>query len=174
MIPDRFRSAFSSATLAAVQTQGSKLQIRQPLFFRGAYTAYVVENERRSFSPVVVLEPSRVTSARCTCAPAMKPNDLCRHIAILVARSAGESERFEASLWRNVGFACFTDGLKIDSMDGDPREQLLRKYVLSDQEQALLQRGVGITRLQWEASPWYRWAKAKFLADDTPKIELRD
>ncbi|HJW94547.1 MAG TPA: DEAD/DEAH box helicase [Thermoanaerobaculia bacterium] len=174
MIPDRFRSAFSSATLAAVQNQGSKLQVRQPLFFRGAYTAYVVENERRSFSPVVVLEPSRVTSARCTCAPALKPNDLCRHIAMLVARTAGESERFEASVWRNVGFACFTDGRMMDAHDSDPREQLLRKYVLTEAEQTLLQRGSGSARLQWETSPWYRWAKSKFIADDAPKIELRD
>jgi superfamily II DNA or RNA helicase len=177
MIPDRFRSAFSSATLAAVQNQGAKLQVRQPLFFRGAYTAYVIENERRSFSPVVVLEPSRVTSARCTCAPAMKPNDLCRHIAVLVARSAGESERFEASIWRAVGFTTFGDGRSIDAHDGDPREQLLRKYVLTEQEQALLQRGSGSTRLQWEASPWYRWAKSMFLLDpnaDGATLVLRD
>src|SRR5436305_13142322 len=107
MVPDPFRSAFSSATLAAIQNQGSKLRVRHPLFLRGAYTAYVVENERRSFSPVIVLDTSKVTSARCTCVPAMKPNDLCRHIAALVAKSAGESERFESSLWRNVGFACF-------------------------------------------------------------------
>ena len=174
MIPDRFRSAFSSTTIAAVQTQDSKLQVRQPLFFRGAYTAYVVENERRSFSPVVVLEPSRVTSARCTCAPALKPNDLCRHIAILVARTAGESERFESSIWRNVGFACFTDGRTVEPRDADPREQLLRKYVLTDAEQALLQRGSGSTRLQWEASPWYRWAKSKFLTNHQPTIAFRD
>lgn len=174
MLPERFRSAFTQTTLRQVEGQGAKLQVRQPLFFRGAYTAYVVENERRSFSPVIVLDASKVTSARCTCAPAMKPNDLCRHIAALVAKSAGESERFESSLWRNVGFACFTDGLKIESADGDPREQLLRKYVLTGQEQALLQRGAGSTRLQWEASPWYRWAKAKFLADASPRIELRD
>jgi len=177
MIPDRFRSAFSSATLAAVQNQGAKLQVRQPLFFRGAYTAYVIENERRSFSPVVVLEPSRVTSARCTCAPAMKPNDLCRHIAVLVARSAGESERFEASIWRAVGFTAFGDGRSIDAHDGDPREQLLRKYVLTEQEQALLQRGSGSTRLQWEASPWYRWAKSMFLLDpnaDGATLVLRE
>jgi len=178
-VPDRFRSAFSSATLAAVQNQASKLKLRQPLFFRGAYTAYVVENERRSFSPVVVLEPSRVTSARCTCAPALKPNDLCRHIAILVAQTAGESERFEASMWRAVGFAAFNVGqaLSLSLEAGDPREQLLRKYVLTDQEQALLQRGSGSTRLQWEASAWYRWAKSMFLLDpngDGAKLELRD
>lgn len=176
MIPDRYGSAFSSATLAAVQNQGSKLEVRKPLFFRGAYTAYVVENERRSFSPVVVLEPSRVTSARCTCAPALKPNDLCRHIAMLVARSAGESERFESSIWRNVGFAAFNVGqaLSLSLPDGDPREQLLRKYVLTDAEQALLARGTGSTRLQWEASPWYRWAKSMFLANHTANVELRD
>jgi len=174
LFPERFRSAFTQTTLRQLEAQGTKLTLRQPLFFRGAYTAYVIENERRSFSPVIVLDASRVTAARCTCAPAMKPNDLCRHIALLVARSAGESERFESSMWRHVGFACFTDGLKIDSIDSDPREQLLRKYVLTEQEQALLQRGSGSTRLQWEASPWYRWAKSKFLADATPAIELRD
>lgn len=174
MVPDRFRSAFTQTTLRQLDAQGTKLAVRQPLFFRGAYTAYVIENERRSFSPVIVLDASKVTSARCTCAPAMKPNDLCRHIAALVAKSAGDSEKFESSMWRNVAFACFTDGLKIESSDGDPREQLLRKYVLTEQEQALLQRGAGSTRLQWEASPWYRWAKAKFLADAAPKIELRD
>jgi len=173
-VPDRFRSAFSSATLAVLQNQASKLKVRQPLFFRGAYTAYVVENERRSFSPVVVLEPSRVTSARCTCAPALKPNDLCRHIAILVAQTAGESERFEASVWRNVGYAAFTDGRAIDAEESDPRELFLRRHVLTEQEQALLARGSGSTRLQWEASAWYRWAKSKFLAGHSAKVELRD
>ena len=128
MVPERFRSAFTQTTLRQLEAQGTKLTLRQPLFFRGAYTAYVIENERRSFSPVIVLDASRVTAARCTCAPAMKPNDLCRHIAILVARSAGESERFESSMWRHVGFACFTDGLKIDSTDGDPRERALAQH----------------------------------------------
>jgi hypothetical protein len=47
--------------------------------------------------------------------------------------------------------------------DGDPREQMLRRYVLTEQEQALLQRGSGSARLLFEASPWYRWSKEMFL-----------
>ncbi len=168
---DRFRNSFSSATIASLERQGAKLQVRQPLFFRGAYTAYVIESERRSFSPVVVIDSTKVTSARCTCAVAMKPNDLCRHIAALVAQSAGESEKFESSVWRAVGFSSFSAGheLRLVVNESDPREQLLRKYVLTDQEQALIKRGSGSTKLQWEASPWYRWAKSMFLLD--PKGE---
>jgi len=164
MVPDRFRSAFSSSTLATLDAHAKRFQVRSPLFFRGAYTAYVVENERRSFSPLIVLEPSRVTAARCTCAPALKPNDLCRHIAALVAALPAES--FESSIWRAIGFSAFSEQLKIELPDEvDPREQLLRRAVLTDQEQALLSRGSGSTRLQWEASLWYRWAKSMFLDD---------
>jgi superfamily II DNA or RNA helicase len=183
MLPARFRSAFSPATLNTIETRGAKLRVAQPLFFRSAYTAAVTENERRSFHPIVVLDPARAPSGRCTCVEAMKPNDLCRHIAALIVRSAGDDgalagERFESSLWRAVGFAAFSEGHVVDAGgDGDPREQLLRKYVLTDQEQALLARGSGSTRLQWEASPWYRWAKSMFLRDpngDRATLELRD
>src|SRR5258708_17557605 len=168
MLPDRFRSSFSPATLKTLDVHGARLVVTSPLFFRAAYTANVTENGRRSFSPVVVLKPAGIYSARCTCAPELKPADLCRHVAALVACCAGDDgslldDRFEASLWRAVGFELFGEEreLPLDST-ADPRELLLRKLAMTEQEQALLRRGSASTRLQWEASSWYRWAKTMF------------
>ena len=179
-IPDRFLSSFSSSTLRTVETHAAQFHVTDPLFFRGAYTANVMENERRRFAPVIVLDPARVVSARCTCNPAMRLNDLCRHLAVLVDRMAGEdgvlpSETFEQSVWRAIAFASFSEGREIHSSDGDPREQMLRRYVLTDQEQALLRRGSGSARLLFEASPWYRWSKEMFLRGaNEATLELRE
>jgi superfamily II DNA or RNA helicase len=180
MVPDRFRSSFSPATLKVIETQSAKLQLREPLFFRGAHTANVVENERRSFSPIVVVESGGIAKARCTCIGWMKLGDLCRHLAVLVARSAdGEgvlpSERFETSVWRAIAFASFNDGREIVADEyADPREQVLRKYVLTPTEQELLRRGSGSSRLQFEGSRWYRWAVDMFERGADAKLELRD
>ena len=182
MVPDRFRSSFSPATLKTIEVQAAKLQIREPLFFRGAHTAKVLENERNSFQPVVVIEPAGIAKARCTCIGWMKLGDLCRHLAVLVARSAdGEgvlpSERFEHSVWRGIAFASFSEGREIDVPEySDPRELLLRKYVLTESEQEMLRRGMGSPRLQFESSRWYRWAVDMFekVGDGTAaKLELR-
>jgi Superfamily II DNA/RNA helicases, SNF2 family len=182
-VPERFRSAFRAATLTVIQRQSGKFQMRGALFFRGASTANVVESERRSFQPMLVVDPRRVVSARCACDPGMKTDDLCRHLGVLLARTADADgalpfERFETSVWRTIGFAASAEGRTIafDAED-DPRELLLRKSVLTDQEQALLKRGSGTARLLWESSPWYRWAKAKFTDDPTGEksaLELRD
>jgi len=180
MVPDRFRSSFSPGTLKLVETQSAKLQVREPLFFRGAHTANVVENERRSFSPIVVIDSGGIAKARCTCIGWMKLGDLCRHLAVLVERSAdGEgvlpSERFETSVWRSIAFASFNDGREIAADEyADPREQLLRKYVLTTTEQELVRRGSGSARLQFEASRWYRWAVDMFERGASPKLEWRD
>jgi superfamily II DNA or RNA helicase len=182
-VPDRFRSAFSSSTLKTLETNGGKLDLHNPLFFRSAYTATVTENERRSFTPIALLEPARVVAGRCTCVAWMKPDDLCRHVAVLVSRiSAGDGalpgERFETSMWRAIGFASFSEARELAGEgSADPREQVLRKYVLTDQEQELLKRGSGSTRLLWESSPWYRWSKSMFLrfGDGAgAKLVLRD
>ncbi len=179
-IPDRFLSSFSSSTRRTVETHAAQFSVTDPLFFRGAYTANVTENERRKFAPVIVLEPARVVSSRCTCNPAMRLNDLCRHIAVLIERTSGEdgalpSEKFEQSVWRAIAFASFSEGREMHADDGDPREQMLRRYVLTEQEQALLRRGSGSARLLFEASPWYRWSKEMFLRGvDNAKLELLD
>ncbi|HEX7150880.1 MAG TPA: DEAD/DEAH box helicase [Thermoanaerobaculia bacterium] len=167
-VPDRFRAAFSSSTLQTLEANGGKLDLRDPLFFRTAYTGTVVENERRTFTPIALLEPARVVAGRCTCVAWMRPDDLCRHVAVLVSRIvAGDGalpgEQFESSIWRAIGFASFSEARELTVRDADPREQVLRKYVLTDQEQELIKRGSGSTRLLWEASPWYRWAKSMFL-----------
>lgn len=183
MLPERFRASFSRATLQTLETHGARFKVVDPLFFRGAYTASVTENARRTFSPLVVFEPTRITKARCTCEPTLKPNDLCRHIAVLVERAADAvgalpAERFESSLWRAVGFELFGEGRELE--DGGPpdaRELLLRKVVMTDQEQELLKRGAASTRLQWEASAWYRWAKAMFIRfgeGEEARLELRE
>ncbi|MEA2164511.1 MAG: hypothetical protein QOK37_2638 [Thermoanaerobaculia bacterium] len=153
------------------------------LFFRGASTAYVIESERRSFQPMLVVDAHRVISARCACDPGMSAEDLCRHLAVLVARTADEKgallfERFETSIWRAIGFAASAEGraIAIDA-ESDPRELLLRKSVLTEQEQKLLKRGSGSARLLWESSAWYRWAQAKFAADpigDRAALSMRD
>lgn len=167
-VPERFRSSFSPTTLRTLEAQAARLAVSDPLFFRGAYTATVTENERRTFSPVVVMDAARIAKWRCTCVGWQKPDDLCRHIGVLVARTTAEgtlpAERFETSVWRAIAFAAFTEGRELQLVGTpDPREQLLRKYALTDQEQQLLARGSGSTRLLWEASPWYRWGKEMFL-----------
>lgn len=180
-VPDRYRSAFSSSTLKTIEMHASRFRVSDPLFFRSAYTANVTESERRTFQPVVVLEAARVLSSRCTCVAWMRADDLCRHAAVLLEKLNSDdgtlpAERFDASVWRAIAFASFSDGREMSADDGDPRETLLRKYVMTEQEQALLKRGSGSTRLQFEASPWYRWSKQMFLrANGTEaRLELRD
>lgn len=179
-IPARYLSSFASSTLETIERHAAQFRVSDSLFFRGAYTANVMENERRKFAPVIVFDAARVTSSRCTCSARMRPNDLCRHLAVLVDRMTGEdgllpSEKFEQSMWRAIAFASFSDGREMRAEDGDPREQMLRRYVLTEQEQALLSRGSGSARLLFEASPWYRWSKQMFLrgANDA-RLELRD
>lgn len=181
-IPERFRSSFSPATLRTVEAHADRFRMAEPLFFRSAYTANVTENARRTFQPVVVFDASRVMSSRCTCMAWMKADDLCRHLAVLVERLADDegvlpAERFEPSVWRAIAFASFSEGKELaDDRGSDPREQLLRKYVLTEQEQALLRRGSGSARLQFEASPWYRWSKEMFLRGGAAEVrlEIRD
>ncbi|HYC61367.1 MAG TPA: DEAD/DEAH box helicase [Thermoanaerobaculia bacterium] len=177
-IPARYLSSFTRSTLDLIGTHATRFRVSDPLFFRGAYTANITEHERRKFAPVIVLDATRVASARCTCNPTMRPNDLCRHLAVLVEQMAAEdgalpSEKFEQSVWRAIAFASFSEGREMQHDDGDPREQLLRRYVLTEQEQALLRRGSGSARLLFEASAWYRWSKSMFLrpADDA-RLEL--
>jgi superfamily II DNA or RNA helicase len=179
-IPARYLSAFTPSTLKTIETHAAQFRVSDSLFFRGAYTANVMENERRKFAPVIVFDATRVTSSRCTCSARMRPNDLCRHLAVLVDRMAGEdgllpSEKFEQSVWRAIAFTSFSDGREVRAEEGDPREQMLRRYVLTEQEQALLGRGSGSARLLFEASPWYRWSKQMFLRGaNGARMEVRD
>jgi superfamily II DNA or RNA helicase len=179
-IPARFQSSFSPATLKTIETHAAQFRVQDPLFFRAAYTGSVLENERRRFAPVIVFDGPRVPVSRCTCVAAMKPNDLCRHLAVLIHELADgdgllPAERFEASVWRAIALASFSEGREIRAAHGDPREQMLRKYVLTAQEQELLRRGSGSTRLQFEASPWYRWGKEMFLrGTDGVRVEVRE
>jgi len=179
-VPDRYRSSFSPSTLQTIETHASRFRVSDPLFFRAAYTADVTENERRTFRPILIAAGGSFTLTRCGCQATMKPTDLCRHLAILVAHMAGErgqlpSDTFEQSVWRAIAFASFSEGRTIvEPSLGDPREQLLRKYALTQQEHKLLERGVGSTRLLFESSPWYRWAKEMFLRGGEATLELRD
>ncbi|MDQ3282184.1 MAG: DEAD/DEAH box helicase [Acidobacteriota bacterium] len=181
MVPDRFRSSFTRSTLQTIETHANRFRVAEPLFFRAAYTANVTENERRTFAPVIVFDGPRIASSRCTCVAWMKADDLCRHLAVLLGKLAKDdgvlpAEKFDASVWRAIAFASFGEGREIHFDDpSDAREQLLRKYVLTEQEQALLRRGSGSTRLQFEASPWYRWSKSMFLrGGDDVRLEIRD
>ncbi len=183
MVPERFRSSFSRATLQTLDAHGDKLRVVDPLFFRTAYSANVTESGRRTFLAVVVAEASRIGQARCTCDPTLRTEDLCRHIGVLLARSADGNgtlagERFEASLWRAVAFELFGEGRELEgAREADQRELLLRKMVMTKQEEQLLKRGAASTRLQWEASAWYRWGKAMFLRfgdGEEARLELRE
>jgi superfamily II DNA or RNA helicase len=181
-VPERYRSAFSLSTLNTVETHSARFRVTDPLFFRGAYTADVTESERRVFRPVLIVAADRFTSWRCGCQAWMQPYDLCRHLAVLVSSMAGDfdqlpAERFEQSVWRAIAFTSFSEGLEIDDTAfTDAREQLLRKYALTEQEQQLLKRGSGSTRLQFEASAWYRWSKEMFVRASAgeARVELRD
>lgn len=183
MVPERFCSAFTAATLKTLEAQRARLVVADPLFFRSAYTANVTENARRTFAPVIVLTRAGISSARCTCSPELKPNDLCRHVAALVSRSADDSgallaERFESSLWRAVGFELFGERRELEiAGTADPREPLLRKLTMTEQEQKLLKRGAASTRLLWEDSVWHSWAKAmfsRFGEGEEARLEQRD
>ncbi|HVG23465.1 MAG TPA: DEAD/DEAH box helicase [Thermoanaerobaculia bacterium] len=176
-VPDRYRSAFSPFTLQTVETHAERFRVADPIFFRGAYTADVTENERRTFRPILIAAGESFSLTRCGCQPTMKPSDLCRHLAVLVAHVAGDdgrlaAETFEQSVWRAIAFASFSEGRTVvDSPNPDPREQLLRKYALTQQEQQLLARGSGSPRLQFESSPWYRWAKEMFVRGESATLE---
>ena len=180
-VPDRYRSAFSSSTLKTIETHAARFRVADALFFRSAYTANVTENERRTFQPLLVLEPARVQSSRCTCVAWMRADDLCRHAAMLLAQLASDdgalpAEKYDQSVWRAIAFASFSEGREMHAGGGDPREQLLRKYVLTEQEQALLRRGSGSARLLFESSPWYRWSKEMFVRGGAgqARLEWRD
>ncbi|HEY0372637.1 MAG TPA: DEAD/DEAH box helicase [Thermoanaerobaculia bacterium] len=179
-VPDRFRSSFSPSTLQTLETHHTRFRVSDPLFFRGAYTADVTENERRTFRPILIATGETFRLTRCACQPTMKPDDLCRHLGILIAHMSDPAgvlaaDKFEQSLWRAVAFASFSEGRASDeSSVTDPRELLLRKYALTPAEQQLLERGSGSARLQFESSPWYRWAKEMFVRDAEARIAFRD
>jgi superfamily II DNA or RNA helicase len=170
-VPDRYRAAFSSSTLQTIEAHAARFRVSDALFFRGAYTADVTENERRTFRPILIAGGESFTLTRCGCQATMKPSDLCRHLAMLVAHMAGDdgrlpSETFEQSVWRAIAFASFSEGRTIAGTGpDDPREQLLRKYALTQQEQQLLKRGSGSARLLFESSPWYAWAKEMYVRE---------
>jgi superfamily II DNA or RNA helicase len=168
VIPSRFVPAFSPSTIQQFDAVAKRLAIRSPLFFRSAYTAYVVENERRTFAPIVVVDPAKITRWWCSCNEQLRFGDLCRHLAAVLATSSNAdgqltNERYEASFWRSVGFESFTEGRQVAEPPHDKREDLLRKYVMTDQELELLRRGAGSTRTKWESSAWYRWSKEQFI-----------
>ncbi|HYO77219.1 MAG TPA: DEAD/DEAH box helicase [Thermoanaerobaculia bacterium] len=181
MVPSRYRSSFSVSTLNTIEAHAERFRVADPLFFRSVYTAGVTENERRTFAPVIAFDGARISLSRCTCVAWMKPDDLCRHLAFLVRHMSGEdgvlpSEKFETSVWRAIAFAAFSDGREI-AVDGaaDAREQMLRRYALTEQEQELLRRGSGSARLLFEASPWYRWSKSMFLSGaENARLEIRE
>ncbi|HEX6096207.1 MAG TPA: DEAD/DEAH box helicase [Thermoanaerobaculia bacterium] len=179
-VPDRFRSSFSPSTLQTLEAHQSRFRVTDLLFFRGAYTADIVENERRPYRPVLIASGDKFTLTRCSCQPAMKPHDLCRHLGVLIAHMSDASgvlaaEKFEQSIWRAIAFASFSEGRTIDENGiTDPRELLLRKYALTPAEQQLLERGSGSPRLQFESSPWYRWAKEMFVRGADARMAFRD
>jgi superfamily II DNA or RNA helicase len=178
-LPARIRSEFTLATLNTIRVHADRFKVISPLFVRSVYTANVRENERRTLHPLVAANASGIRTARCTCTPSLRPGDLCLHIAVLLDRMLGEDgtligEQFEPSVWRAVAFEAFSEGREIVMPDADPREQTLLLYALTPQEQELINRGGGSTRLRFEASAWCRWAKSMFVQDGPPpRLEIR-
>ncbi|HYM62763.1 MAG TPA: DEAD/DEAH box helicase [Thermoanaerobaculia bacterium] len=113
--PDRFRSFFRPATIASLPSLAAKIRVSDVLFFRSAITASVIEKERRSFTPVIVIDDrGRISKWRCTCREDLMLGDLCRHMAMLLTQVSSDggqliTDRFEASLWRAIGFSLFED-----------------------------------------------------------------
>lgn len=113
-LPDSWTSAFAPSLLQTFDAIAEKLRVRDIVFYRSAFTGAVIENERRSFAPLVVLDGAmHVSSARCTCSEQLRIGDLCRHVAMLLRaiNPTGElrtlSERFDSSPWRAAGHALF-------------------------------------------------------------------
>lgn len=75
-VPDRFRSSFSPSTLQTLEAHQARFRVSDPLFFRGAYTADVTENERRTFRPILIASGESFRLTRCACQPTMQPHDL--------------------------------------------------------------------------------------------------
>src|SRR6185295_4685222 len=104
---------------------------------------YVRENERRSFQPIIVVDSTRVAQWRCNCSELLRHGDLCRHLALVLAHASSEdgsllNERYEASFWRSIGFESFSVGRTMEETPPDQRELLLRRYVITGQEEELL------------------------------------
>jgi superfamily II DNA or RNA helicase len=178
-IPVRFQSAFSPSVVQQFDAIAKKLRVRDPLFFRGACTANVIENERRTFNPLVVLSEWKIARYRCSCSEELRFGDLCRHLGMLIARACDPEgafigDRFESSLWRAVGFTLFSEGAEAPAAasGGDAREQLLRRLTFSAQEDALVKRGAASPRLLWESSAWYRWSKDAFVRYAETELRL--
>lgn len=109
LVPARFQRFFRPNTLSTAQSAAAKTRLADMLFFRNAYLLTLTENETRRFQPrFVVNDDAKISSAACSCSPELKPNDLCRHLAIgLHYVTAGAEEHlaqlFVRSLWHEVG-----------------------------------------------------------------------
>ncbi len=169
--PDRLRSYFRESTVRAALESGDKLLVRKPLFFRGAFTAQILENERRAYTAVAVIEDSRLTKWRCTCAEDLRPGDLCRHIAKLILHGSdgGDfiNDRYQASVWRSVAFSLFSARKDPPDAAEDARDRMLRNLVMTQQEQELVKRGSITPRVAFEASPWFLWSRERFVENPT-------
>lgn len=108
VLHESFRRFFRPATLSTAQSALPKTLVSDILFFRTAYYVTMTENAQRNFAPRFLIEPSgAINAAACSCAPELKPNDLCRHVAValhhVAADGAHMAERFINSLWHDVG-----------------------------------------------------------------------
>src|ERR1700753_2476503 len=110
---ERFRRNFNASVTRELPPPAAKSRIRDVSFFRSAMTANVVENERRSFLPLLMFDGNGlVTRWRCSCAEDLKPGDLCRHLGLLLFHTTDAdgsviTDRFESSIWRAIGVALF-------------------------------------------------------------------
>jgi superfamily II DNA or RNA helicase len=114
VLSPRWHSAFSASTLRSLDTAVARTRVREVSFFRNAFEAILVESERRSFTPRFIVDADGgLMQPACSCTEKLLPRDLCRHVAILLDRISHEdgtttSDRFERSLWKQIGQALFT------------------------------------------------------------------
>src|SRR5258705_95455 len=130
MIPEHLRRSFTPATLQTLEKHADRLVVTSPLFFRTPYAANVTENRRRSYMTVVVVNAAGVSQARGTCLREMPMDSPCWHLGAMLNHCVDPAgillaERFEASLWRAVGFELAGEGRPLETdTESDPREAL--------------------------------------------------
>ena len=127
---------------------------------------------------MIVFDAAGVTSSRCTCSARMRPNDFCRHLAVLVERMVGEGRaaalgEVRAERVRAIAFTRSSEG-------ASPRAG--RRSARADAAALCPQRAgtgaarsrLGSARLLFEASPLVPLEQAIFCVAQTGAAGVRD
>ena len=177
-MPD-LQSLFSAEALRTAARLLERGRVESFTFFRGGLAGDVVAPNGRVFAVMLALDRAgQFLAALCPCSPALRADRLCPHLAALAVSSAspeapglGPQERFERSLFFLFARAAFDDGDKNLPAPPPPlpatcaaKEQILRRWTVTPEEEALERSGGRTHQQAWEGSPWYAWAKGWFAA----------